>query len=201
MAPFVGGDHESDAGNRKLNKGRSRKSTSGGNAAGGGSVSGKRRNAGEPQKEGRAATGLRVRGANTDCSSAPPTRARSEWSPRRARARSKSGKQRICAQCTGTSPSAMPIPMPQAGLRAHERHSPGGSPSRVETQWPCDPPQLVYRCGGSAGFALHHGKSAPASRFIPRADAVGTPEAWQMISGDVNASQDDVCVHHLWHSG
>nr|VFJ70746.1 MAG: hypothetical protein BECKFW1821C_GA0114237_102439 [Candidatus Kentron sp. FW] len=38
---------------------------------------------------------------------------------------------------------------------------------------------LVYRCGGSAGFVFpdNDRKNAPASRFIPRAKALGIPEA------------------------
>jgi hypothetical protein len=54
-----------------------------------------------------------------------------------------------------TSPSAMPTnsSRPVSGL-ARGLDDLGGSPSHVETQWLCDPPQLAYRCGGSAGIAL-----------------------------------------------
>jgi hypothetical protein len=35
---------------------------------------------------------------------------------------------------------------------------------------------LAYRCGGSAGLAVRRAHHAPASRFIPPASAIGTPE-------------------------
>ena len=54
-----------------------------------------------------------------------------------------------------TLPSAMPTNSfrPVSGL-ASGLEDLSGSPSHVKTQWLCDPPELAYRCGGSAGIVL-----------------------------------------------
>jgi hypothetical protein len=50
----------------------------------------------------------------------------------------------------------------------------------LKTQWLYDPPQLVYRCGGSTGIAYPFMNDkdlcAPVSRFIRLATAIRTPK-------------------------
>jgi hypothetical protein len=62
-----------------------------------------------------------------------------------------------------------------------------------QTQWLYDPPQLTYRCGGSAGIIPEQNvRYAPASRLIPWVDTQRTPEAdlrkVYKAPGDVNHS-------------
>ena len=65
----------------------------------------------------------------------------------------------------------------QAGLRTHECDS---RLSLIEA-FPCRgtvalfQSRLIYRCGGSVGFGSRM-ETAPTSRFIPLANAAGTPE-------------------------
>ncbi len=76
---------------------------------------------------------------------------------------------------------------------------PGESPSRANAQWQNDSPQLDHRCGGSVGFvSCESTRFAPTSRFIPRANAVGTPKAVVKIQDGTWWAQapptlDDVC--------
>jgi len=69
----------------------------------------------------------------------------------------------------------MPIQSRQAGLRARERSSDPADRLPATSAVAVDPPQLAYRCRGSAGIARLSFPRAPASRFIRRAIAVGTP--------------------------
>jgi len=66
-------------------------------------------------------------------------------------------------------PSAMPTSLSQAGLRACEQSNKdlSGSPSRATAQWPCDPPQLAYRCGGSIGIVPRHREQRTDFPFHP----------------------------------
>lgn len=72
------------------------------------------------------------------------------------------------------SPAATRAAALQVGIRACERISPGGPPSRAVAQWPRDPPCLTYRCGGSAGL-IPYGYRLPVS--LPGSTWIGgTPE-------------------------